>query len=79
MGDDDQLGLAGLNERGDMVQSVFNKHGLLASLDILVLGGGASGREETSLLLLLGFGLVSSQQFEDVGSCKEKTDNQQQE
>ena len=70
VGNDDELGLLGLDEGNDVVETVLGKDGLLR-----VLGGGLvtlllsllSLGEETSLLLLLGLGLVLVEELEELG------------
>lgn len=66
-GDDDELGLLGLDKGDDVVETVLDEEGLLG-----VLGGGVLGLVlglglETSLLLLLGLGLVLVHEGEQLG------------
>lgn len=72
VGDDDEVGLLGLDEGDDVVESVLDKVGLLVGrllLDGLVTGGnlGLGLRQESSLLLLLGLGLVLVEEGEELG------------
>lgn len=67
VGDDDHLGLLGLDELGDVVQAILDVLGLGALVDILVLGLGLSGGHEALLLLGLGLRAVLGQKAEQVG------------
>ena len=71
VGDHDEVGLLGLDEGDDVVESVLDEQGLLVGLllDGLVAGGnlGLSLLQQTSLLLLLGLGLVLVEQLEELG------------
>lgn len=65
-GDDDELGLLGLDKGDDVVEAVLDEEGLLG-----VLGGGVLGLVlglglETSLLLLLGLRLVLVEEREEL-------------
>lgn len=71
VGDHDEVGLLGLDEGDDVVESVLDEQGLLVGLllDGLVAGGnlGLGLLQQTSLLLLLGLGLVLVEQLEELG------------
>jgi len=60
--DDHELGLVLFNEGGDVVETELEVHGL-GALGVLVLGG----LEEAGLLLLLGLGLVLTEELEELG------------
>lgn len=71
VGNDDQRSLLGLDEGDTVVQTVLGEQGLLGVLGggLVTLGGlGLGLLEETSLLLLLGLGLVLVQELEELGS-----------
>lgn len=71
VGNDDQRSLLGLDEGDTVVQTVLGEQGLLRVLGggLVTLGGlGLGLLEETSLLLLLGLGLVLVQELEELGS-----------
>jgi hypothetical protein len=70
VGNDDELGLLGLDEGDDVVETVLGEDGLLRVLGrslvtvlLALLGLG----EETGLLLLLRLGLVLVQELEELG------------
>jgi hypothetical protein len=70
VGDGDELGLLGLDKGDNVVKTVLGEDGLLGvgggslvSLLLSVLGLG----QETSLLLLLGLGLVLVEELEELG------------
>lgn len=65
VGDDHELGLVLFNEGGHVVEAELKVHGL-GALGILLLGG----LEEAGLLLLLGLGLVLTEELEELGGYK---------
>lgn len=72
VGDDDQVGLLGLDKGDDVVQAVLDKVGLLVGLLVvgrLVAGGdlGLSLGQEPGLLLLLRLRLVLVEEREELG------------
>ena len=71
VGNDDELGLLGLDKGDNVVKTVLGVNGLLGvrggSLVSLLLSGLGLG-QETSLLLLLGFGLVLVEKLEELSS-----------
>lgn len=64
VGDHNQLGFAFLNEGGHVVEAELDVNGLCGLAGTTVLGGLL----KTELLLLLGLGLVLSEQLEELGS-----------
>lgn len=70
VGNDDKLGLLGLNEGNNVVETVLGVDGLLGlGLGRLValLLASLGFRQETSLLFLDGFGLVLVEELEQLG------------
>ena len=70
VGNDDELSLLGLDKGDNVVKTVLGEDGLLrvlgGGLDSLLLSGLGLG-QETSHLLLSGFGLVLVEQAEELG------------
>jgi len=67
VGDDDELGLFGFNEGGDVVQAILDTDGLLSLFQGLAGSLGSSGSSQTLLLLDLSFRLVLVEQAEQLG------------
>ena len=65
---DDQLGLLGLNQSGNVVDTVLDDNGLVSLGNFLLLRLGKSSGTETLTLLSLGLGSVLVHQLEDLSS-----------
>lgn len=70
VGDDDEIGLLGLDEGDNVVESVLDEEGLLLVLllGLLTSGNLLGGSKESGLLLLLSLGLVLVEEGEQLGS-----------
>jgi len=69
MSNNDEGRLLGFNESDDVIETVFNKQGLLCVLGRPCVGSGSgSSRLQTSLLVLLRLGTVFIEEFEQLGS-----------
>lgn len=68
VGDDNQLGLLGFYESGDVVDTVLDHDGLLALIDLGTTGSLLGELSETDLLVSSGFRAVLVEQLEELGS-----------
>ncbi len=68
VGDDDQLGLLGFYESGDVVDTVLDHDGLLSLIDLGTTGSLLGEGTQTSLLISIRFRAVLVKQLEELGS-----------
>ncbi len=68
VGNEDELSLLGLNEGSDVVDTVLDNNGLLASGGLARLGGSFGSGRKTGLLFGLGLRAVLGEKLEGLGS-----------
>lgn len=72
--DDNQLSLLGLNQSGDVVDTVFHNNGLLSLVNLVASGNGLGSSSKTGLLFLLALGAVLVEELEQLsGYFREST------